>query len=143
MSYATYKDLKKPDEDNRINPTGHWNNPKKLPSNVNDLIDHSQFIKLLKKYPIIVVDAWAAWCAPCKIIAPHFEILATKYKNVKSIIFLTDNIDNEDSEHRNKVSAIPAFFIYYNGKKIKKFVGESIDVLETFINKLIYDKSLN
>jgi len=136
MSYKTYKDLKKP-EDIDINPTGHWNNPKNQPSIVVDIKNAAHFKELLQ-YPIVIVDIWAKWCVPCKAIAPHFEILAQKHKNIKFISFVKDNIENPESIHKDQVSAIPAFFIYYKGRKVKEFIGEKMDVIEEYVNKVIY-----
>ena len=40
------------------------------------IIDDASFVETVKKYPLIIVDCWAAWCGPCKMIAPVIEELA-------------------------------------------------------------------
>ena len=75
------------------------------------------FEKYLKNNRVVIVDAWANWCGPCKKIAPEFEKLAKKYSSNKDMVFLKDDIDKSDSRHRELTDTIPAFFIYADGNE--------------------------
>lgn len=90
------------------------------PSMLFDIKDHDNFQEILSKFPIVVVDAWAKWCQPCKLIMPKYNDLAYDFEtefNNNRIIFLKDNIDDENSIHRADISVVPTFFIYVHGKR--------------------------
>ena len=99
-----------------------------------------ELLNYIQNYRIVVVDVWAKWCNPCKHFAPKFEELARKCSDVKDIIFLKDDIDNENSPHFNTVTAVPTFYIYTDNDNLPKktFVGE-YDKLEGLVLS-IYDR---
>ena len=93
----------------------------------------------LKKHRVVVVDAWAKWCQPCVLLKPRFEALAMKYKNSLYFDFFTDDIDNENSPHANKVTAVPSFFVYTDGDlQPKKHFQGDLDKVETLVNRLFH-----
>ena len=151
MSYKKYSDLGKPDnktpqpavqkqkEIKPSNTTEHFVNPKKKAKAIVHLESKEHLNKLLKKHRIIVVDTWANWCGPCKHVAPKFEDLARQHVKNKEILFVKDDIDNDDSPHRNDVNAIPTFFFYFEGghQEKLKYTGADIVNVERNVNKLI------
>lgn len=149
MSYKTYADLGK-SEDSKTknlniksekiqNTTEQFVMPKKHKKAVFNLESKEHLDKLLKKHRVVIVDTWAEWCGPCKRIAPEFENLARQHQKNKDILFVKDNIDNDDSPHRNDVNAIPTFFFYLEGKKQEKLIytGADISYVEKNLNKII------
>ena len=93
----------------------------------------------LKKHRVVVVDAWAKWCQPCVLLKPRFEALAMKYKDSPYFDFFTDDIDNENSPHANKVTAVPSFFVYTDGDlQPKKHFQGDLDKVETLVNRLAH-----
>jgi len=106
----------------------NYNEAYKNPSDIDDEkkkyvfdIDSSEsFNEIIKLFPIVVVDAWASWCNPCNKILPKYIELAYSFKqnfDEKQIIFLKDNIENDDSIHKKIVNVVPSFFIYVYGKR--------------------------
>jgi thiol-disulfide isomerase/thioredoxin len=90
------------------------------PSLLFDIKDRENFENILQKFPIVVVDAWAKWCNPCKLIMPKYNDLAYDFEKdflEEKIIFLKDHIDDDNSIHRSEVSVVPSFFIYVKGHK--------------------------
>jgi len=68
-----------------------------------------------------VVDFWAEWCGPCKILAPTFEELSNE---VKDINFYKLNVDeSSDIAAQNEVQGIPTLIVFENGKEIRRIVG--------------------
>jgi thioredoxin 1 len=70
----------------------------------------------------VVVDFWAEWCGPCKMIGPALEELATEYAGRVKIVKV--NVDeNPDSPATLGVRGIPALFMFKNGQVISNKVG--------------------
>ncbi len=70
----------------------------------------------------IVVDFWAEWCGPCKMIAPALEEIATEQSGRLSIAKL--NVDeNPDTARRFDVMSIPTLLVFQNGEPVKRLVG--------------------
>ncbi len=71
---------------------------------------------------VTLVDFWAEWCGPCKMIAPTIEQLATDYTGKAKVAKI--NIDNEgEIAERLGVSSIPTLVVFKNGAEAKRFVG--------------------
>jgi len=85
----------------------------------------------------VVVDFWAEWCMPCKIVEPHFKALAKKYKG--KIKFGRLNVDEEvDISQKYEIMAIPTFILFKGGKEIDRLIGAAPkDKLEEFIKKVL------
>jgi len=93
------------------------------------LTDHN-FSEALKSYPLLVVDFWAEWCAPCRMIAPVIDTLAEAYRD--KITFARLNVEyNQLVPARYRVMSIPALFVFKNGQIVDQMVGAmSREVLE-------------
>ena len=71
---------------------------------------------------LTVVDFWAEWCGPCRMIGPVFEALSKDYEG--KIKFVKVNIDeNPDTPMRFGIRSIPTLLIFKDGKVIKNQVG--------------------
>lgn len=83
------------------------------------------------------VDFWAAWCAPCRMIAPTFEKLAEKYSN--EVNFAKVNVDEEpDLAAQFGIRSIPTLLLVKDGKVAEQVIGarpyeELAKVLEAHI----------
>ena len=70
----------------------------------------------------VVVDFWAPWCAPCKMMAPHFERAAGNLEsNVRLAKLNTD--ENPDVAGRFNIRSIPTMILFRNGKEIARQSG--------------------
>lgn len=88
---------------------------------------------------VTLVDFWAPWCAPCRMMGPVVEKLAEKF-NGKAVVGKM-NVD----EHKNVASqlgirAIPTLILFKDGREIKRFQGvQSEDALSGALNGLLSD----
>ena len=81
-----------------------------------------------------IVDFYADWCGPCKVIAPYFEELKEQNKH---IIFLKCNIDDhQEFAKKYNISSIPAFISFVNGQESDRLVGANKTKLSDMVNKL-------
>ncbi len=73
--------------------------------------------KAISKYENLVIDCWAEWCMPCKMIAPSIEQLAKEKSG--EIVFGKLNVDeNSDTASKYEIMAIPTLLVFKNGKKV-------------------------
>ena len=85
---------------------------------------------LLKSKGRSIVDVWATWCRPCKMIAPDYEKLAKKYEDISFYKIL-----DEEVRGLLQVQGLPSFFIIENGKILHVTLGGDLKEVETVINK--------
>ncbi|HUV80022.1 MAG TPA: thioredoxin [Candidatus Bathyarchaeia archaeon] len=92
------------------------------------IIDHpltitdGTFVEAVKKYPLLVVDCWAPWCGPCKMIAPVLEEMAKEYAG--RVVFGKLNVDeNPRIATEYAIMAIPTLFIFKNGDPVDVIQG--------------------
>ena len=97
----------------------------------------ANFDQMIKEYPMVVVDCWAPWCAPCRIVAPIVEELAKDYQG--KITFGKLNVDNNRAvSTRFGIMSIPTLLMFKNGQLVDQKVGAMPkQVLEGELTKLL------
>ncbi len=70
----------------------------------------------------ILVDFWAEWCPPCKMMNPVLSQLATEWKGKVTIIKINTDEKN-DIASRYRISSIPTLILFKNGVEIKRSMG--------------------
>ncbi|MEG1858281.1 MAG: thioredoxin [Pseudoflavonifractor sp.] len=78
--------------------------------------------KALAANGVIMVDFWATWCGPCKMLAPVIEDLAGKYEG-KATVGKVDIDEQEELAGRYGVMSIPTIVFFKDGKEIARKVG--------------------
>lgn len=69
-----------------------------------------------------MVDFWAVWCGPCRMIAPTIEELAKEYAGKLKVCKLNTD-DNPDIAGQFKIMGIPTIIFFKNGQKVDQLVG--------------------
>ncbi|PIW32337.1 MAG: thioredoxin [Nitrosopumilales archaeon CG15_BIG_FIL_POST_REV_8_21_14_020_37_12] len=92
----------------------------KIPSGIIDL-DGTNFDQVVSSDNPTLVDFWAEWCGPCKMMHPVFESLSRQYSNVR---FARVNVDlNQNIAMRFGVQSIPTFIMFKSGRIVDKMMG--------------------
>ncbi len=86
-----------------------------------DLGDDS-FDEALSRYPLLVVDFWAEWCMPCRMVAPVVHDLASELKG-KVVFGKLDTDANQEVAARYAVHSIPSLIVFRNGLEVDRIVG--------------------
>jgi thioredoxin 1 len=85
-------------------------------------ITDSNFETTIKANPLVVVDFWAPWCGPCRMVGPIIEQLATEY--VGKVTFAKMNVDeNRMVPSSFQVMSIPTIIVFHHGQAVQRIVG--------------------
>lgn len=102
-----------------------------------DVTDASFDQEVLKSEQLVLVDFWAAWCGPCKMIAPAVEAIAASYAGKVKVAKV--NVDqNGGAPSRYGIRGIPALLFFKDGKVADQIVGYvPQDVIEDKVKRLL------
>jgi thioredoxin 1 len=91
-------------------------------ANTVDVTDESFEADVLKSEKTVVVDFWATWCGPCKMVAPVLDEIAGENKDKLTVAKL--DIDSNPATARDyQVMSIPTMIVFQDGKPVKQIVG--------------------
>lgn len=86
------------------------------------IIDDEHFDETVRKHSLMLVDCWADWCGPCRMIAPTVEELARDYAERVTVGKLNVD-DNPQTAERFGVMTIPTLLIMKNGVEVDRIIG--------------------
>jgi thioredoxin 1 len=78
--------------------------------------------EVIKAQGLVIIDFWAAWCGPCRIISPAVEELAKEYTGKIKVMKLNTD-DNSEIASKYKIMGIPTIMFFKDGIKLDQIVG--------------------
>jgi thioredoxin 1 len=93
-----------------------------MAANINDVTDTTFQTDVLESETPVLVDFWAPWCGPCRVIAPSLEEIADE--QAESLRIVKVNVDeNQQTAAQFGILAIPTLLLFRNGAEAKRIQG--------------------
>ena len=101
-------------------------------------LNDETFTKEVLEYKgVVLVDFWAPWCGPCRMLGPVIEELATEYEG-KAKICKINTDDAPEKSVQYKIASIPTLMLFKDGQMVKQMVGlQSKEELKKQIDALL------
>ena len=85
-------------------------------------VTDNNFESLIREYPLLVVDCWATWCGPCRMLAPVIDELARDYAG--KVVFGKMDVDENPRTAMNfGIMSVPTLLVIKGGKPVDQIVG--------------------
>ena len=88
---------------------------------INEVTDGNFQAEVLESERPVLVDFWAPWCGPCRIVAPHLEELAGEREDLRIVKLNVD--DNPQTAATYNVMSIPTLLLFKNGQVAHQIIG--------------------
>jgi thioredoxin 1 len=117
--------------------TARWNGRRDTMSNAVAVTSSDFESEVLKSDVPVLVDFWAVWCGPCKLVAPHVDALAQEYAGRLKVMKV--NVDEEpEISGKYGIMSIPTLLFFKDGKVANQIVGAAskgaiVNVLESVL----------
>lgn len=100
---------------------------------VHNLANKAEYRTALKDNKVVVLDCFATWCGPCKVIAPQVAKFSEEFSNVHFVKVDVDEVP--DVAQELNIRAMPTFVIFKNGEVEETIVGANPKALQAAIEK--------
>jgi thioredoxin 1 len=88
---------------------------------INEVTDNNFAAEVLEASQAVLVDFWAPWCGPCRIVAPHLEELNAERDDLTVVKLNVD--ENPETAAKYGIMSIPTLILFRNGAVAKQVVG--------------------
>jgi len=93
-----------------------------MSESVKEVTDNSFEREVLQANKPVLVDFWAEWCAPCRMLAPTIDRIADEHSSVVSVVKLNVD-DNPATAATYGIKGIPTLILFAEGKEVERIVG--------------------
>ena len=90
----------------------------KIPLNLDD----SNFTQTINKFPLLLVDFWAPWCGPCRMMSPLIDQIGKEYMG-KLVVGKVNVDENPTISRQFGISSIPTLILFKKGQAVNKIIG--------------------
>lgn len=99
-------------------------NEKELLKNIKDPLnlDDSNFSQTINKFPLLLVDFWAPWCGPCRMMSPLIDQTGKEYMG-KLVVGKVNVDENPTTSRQFGISSIPTLILFKKGQAVNKIIG--------------------
>lgn len=85
-------------------------------------LDDSNFTQTINKFPLLLVDFWAPWCGPCRMMSPIIDQVGKEY--VGKLVVGKVNVDeNPNISSQFGISSIPTLILFKRGQAVNNIIG--------------------
>jgi thioredoxin 1 len=92
-----------------------------MAANVTEVTDANFQAEVIESEQPVLVDFWAPWCGPCRMVAPVLEEMASERENLRVVKLNVD--ENQQTAAQFEVLSIPTLILFRNGQVAKKVIG--------------------
>jgi thioredoxin 1 len=92
-----------------------------MAGSLTDVTDNNFQAEVLESETPVLVDFWAAWCGPCRVVAPVLEEIAGEREDLRIVKLNVD--DNQQTAAQFGILAIPTMVLFRNGTEAKRIQG--------------------
>ncbi|HYY86436.1 MAG TPA: thioredoxin [Nitrososphaeraceae archaeon] len=99
-------------------------NEKELLKNITEPLnlDDSDFAETINKFPLLLVDFWAPWCGPCRMMSPIVDQVGKEYQG-KLVVGKVNVDENPNISRQFGISSIPTLILFKRGQAVNNIIG--------------------
>lgn len=96
-------------------------------------LTQQNFKETIEGGSVVLVDFWAAWCGPCRMVAPVIEEVAAKVEG-RALVAKVNVDEEEELSRQYNIMSIPTMIVFKNGKAVDKMVGVPQSAGDALVN---------
>lgn len=85
-------------------------------------LDESDFTQTINKFPLVLVDFWAPWCGPCRMMSPIIDQVGKDYRG-KLVVGKVNVDENPNISRQFGISSIPTLMLFKSGQAVNNIIG--------------------
>jgi thioredoxin 1 len=85
-------------------------------------LDDSDFVETINKFPLLLVDFWAPWCGPCRMMSPIIDQVGKEYQG-KLVVGKVNVDENPNISRQFGISSIPTLILFKRGQAVNNIIG--------------------
>lgn len=93
-----------------------------MSENVSSVTDSTFEKDVLQSSKPVLVDFWAEWCAPCRMLSPTIDAIAEQFRSTAGVVKVNVD-DNTSTAQRYGIKGIPTLILFSGGKEVERVVG--------------------